>query len=184
MQGTLHAKTAICISNLFIFVCDFSSKVTCAFLANKKQWRNSQKQLHFSSQKNDFIFHIFSEKDFKSTVVNLTLSSLHWGSLNITLTLSSPFHDLEMMHFRSITTFPLIFQECTFVGGTYIWLNSPKELYLPLYCSGNGFKGTVVNRELPSLYGGSLEFTLTVPLNQVFINKFAYSSFLYWDIFQ
>ena len=28
-----------------------------------------------------------------------------------------------------------------------------------------GFKGTVVNRALPSLHGGSLEITLTVPLS-------------------
>ena len=29
----------------------------------------------------------------------------------------------------------------------------------------HAFKGTVVNRTLPSLHGGSFEITLTVPLN-------------------
>ena len=33
--------------------------------------------------------------------------------------------------------------------------------------SDKGFKGTVVNRALPSLHKGSLEITLTVPLMQL-----------------
>ena len=35
--------------------------------------------------------------------------------------------------------------------------------------SDNAFKGTVVYRELPSLNGGSLEITLTVPLTLLII---------------
>jgi len=44
--------------------------------------------------------------------------------------------------------------------------------YLPHYWSYNGFNGTVMNRALPSLQGGSLEITLTVSLNpnSVFIS--------------
>ena len=34
---------------------------------------------------------------------------------------------------------------------------------------GKAFKGTVVNRALSSLRGGSLEITLTVPLNSVLV---------------
>ena len=35
--------------------------------------------------------------------------------------------------------------------------------------SEQGFKGTVVNRTLSSLLGGSLEITLTVPLKTIFL---------------
>ena len=35
--------------------------------------------------------------------------------------------------------------------------------------SDKSLKGIVVNRALPSLHGGSLEFTLTVPLSNIFI---------------
>ena len=43
-------------------------------------------------------------------------------------------------------------------------LNLEKRQYLPHYWSVKYFKGTVVNREMPSLHGGSLEITLSVPL--------------------
>ena len=33
-----------CFFKLFIFICGFSEKVTGAFLAYKKQWRNSKNQ--------------------------------------------------------------------------------------------------------------------------------------------
>ena len=41
------------------------------------------------------------------------------------------------------------------------------RIYGQLYTeyTDNVFKGTVVNRALPFSYGGSLEITLTVPLN-------------------
>ena len=39
-------------------------------------------------------------------------------------------------------------------------LTSRKGQYLPYFGSDKGFKSTVVNRELPSLHGGSLEITL------------------------
>ena len=32
--------------------------------------------------------------------------------------------------------------------------------------TSEGFKGTILNRALPSLHGGSLEITLTVPLRE------------------
>ena len=32
--------------------------------------------------------------------------------------------------------------------------------------SDKAFKGTFINQALPSLHGGSIEITLTVPLNQ------------------
>ena len=37
------------------------------------------------------------------------------------------------------------------------------------YCTHKAFKGTVVNRSLPSLHGGSLEITLTFLLRDPFI---------------
>ena len=37
-----------------------------------------------------------------------------------------------------------------------------KRQYLPHFCSNKGYKG--LNWALPSLYGGSREITLTVPL--------------------
>ena len=43
-------------------------------------------------------------------------------------------------------------------------LNPFKLQYLKHYWSDTGFKGTVVNPSLPSLHGGSLETTFTVPL--------------------
>ena len=43
-------------------------------------------------------------------------------------------------------------------------LEKQKHGYLIHVWSDKAFKGTVVNRTLPSLYGGSLEITLTAPL--------------------
>ena len=64
----------------YIFIFWFFVKVTSAFIAYKKQQRNSRR-------KNVCIFHIFDQiKCFKGTVVNRTLTSLHGGSLEITLT--------------------------------------------------------------------------------------------------
>ena len=42
---------------------------------------------------------------------------------------------------------------------------SKKRQYLPHFLSDKSFKDTVLNRALPSLHRGSLEITLTVPLN-------------------
>ena len=44
-------------------------------------------------------------------------------------------------------------------------LNSFKRRYFPHYRTDKYFKGTVVNRALPSLHERSLKITLTVPLN-------------------
>ena len=41
--------------------------------------------------------------------------------------------------------------------------------YLPHYRSDNSFKGTTGNRALSSFHGGSLEITLTVPLNLKYV---------------
>jgi len=41
--------------------------------------------------------------------------------------------------------------------------NENKDDQIPAW-SGKAFKGTVVNRALPPLLGGSLEITLTIPL--------------------
>ena len=50
----------------------------------------------------------------------------------------------------------------------------------PIYTwSDTAFKGTVVNRALSSLHGGSLEFTLTVPLTFFFATMWKISSFFY-----
>ena len=43
-------------------------------------------------------------------------------------------------------------------------LKKQKHGYLFNTRSDKAFKGTVVNKALPSLHGGSLEITLTVPL--------------------
>ena len=40
-----------------------------------------------------------------------------------------------------------------------------KRQYPPNFESNKGFLGTFVNQALPSLHVGSLEITLTVPLN-------------------
>ena len=41
------------------------------------------------------------------------------------------------------------------------------------------FKDTVVNRALASLHGGSLEITLTVPLNSIFnVTQYTFTCFL------
>ena len=51
-------------------------------------------------------------------------------------------------------------------------INSFKELthgVLINTCSDKTFKGTVVNPALPSLPGGSLKITLTVPLSLKFL---------------
>ena len=44
-------------------------------------------------------------------------------------------------------------------------LKKQKHEFLIHALLDNPFKGTVVNRTLPSLHGGSFEITLTVPLN-------------------
>ena len=54
-----------CFFKLFIFICGFLAKITCAFLALKKQWRNSQKKEHFSSQLNDCIYYILIRERFQ-----------------------------------------------------------------------------------------------------------------------
>ena len=41
-----------CFFKLFVFICGFFGKVTCAFLDYEKVWRNSQKNKLFLSQKN------------------------------------------------------------------------------------------------------------------------------------
>ena len=43
-------------------------------------------------------------------------------------------------------------------------LNKFEHTYLCIHRTHKGFKGTVVNRGLPSLHGGSLDIILTVPL--------------------
>ena len=45
-------------------------------------------------------------------------------------------------------------------------LKKQKKLYLIHSLSDKAFKGTVVNRALPSLHGGLLEITLTVPVEK------------------
>ena len=40
-----------CSFKLFIFICGFAAKVTCPFLAYKKQWRNYQSSTLFESEK-------------------------------------------------------------------------------------------------------------------------------------
>ena len=64
------------------------------------------------------------------------------------------------------------FQKCISTAGKHIGIlrkktlsNLKKRHYLQHYWSDKGFKSTFVNRVLPSLHGGSLEITLTVPLN-------------------
>ena len=47
-------------------------------------------------------------------------------------------------------------------------LESGQRQFLPHFLSDLSFKGTVVNRALLSFHGGSLEITLTVPLNIIF----------------
>jgi len=62
---------------MFIFMCSFSAKVTCAFFAYKKQW------ILFESEKSDVTFHIF----FQIKVLGYRLLFLHGGSLEITLSI-------------------------------------------------------------------------------------------------
>ena len=64
-----------------LFSLRYPAKVICAFPFSQETHRNK----HNSSQKNDGIFHIFSVKGFKGTVVIRALSSLYIGSPNITL---------------------------------------------------------------------------------------------------
>ena len=45
------------VFKLLIFICGFSAKVTCTFLASKKQWRNIIRVKHFSTRKNSVILH-------------------------------------------------------------------------------------------------------------------------------
>ena len=52
-----------CFIELFIFIYGFSVKVNCAFLAYKKQRRNSQNKIKFSSQKNEIFFQIQVSRD-------------------------------------------------------------------------------------------------------------------------
>ena len=48
-----------------------------------------------------------------------------------------------------------------------ILLNLENDSFSPHYLADKRFKGTVVNRELPSLHGRSLEITLTVQFQNI-----------------
>ena len=65
-----------CFFKLVIFFCGFSAKVTCAFLANKKQFGEFNR-----------IKHIFDQIKVSMVLlsVNQALPSLHAGTLEITL---------------------------------------------------------------------------------------------------
>ena len=71
--------------NFYFHMHGFSSKVTWAVFAYKKQWRNLQRGTLLESEKREYIFHIFYQS-CKVVVVNWALSSLHGGSLKIKLT--------------------------------------------------------------------------------------------------
>ena len=49
----------------------------------------------------------------------------------------------------------------------FTFLKIKKRHYPPHYRSDKGCKGTVANQTLPSLHGGSLEISLTVPLKLI-----------------
>ena len=71
-----------CFFKLFIFIWVFFVKVTCSFLV---LWNNETKKIPEISQAND--------KGFKDSVVNLTLSPWHGGSLLISRTV--PFRKIK-----------------------------------------------------------------------------------------
>ena len=78
-----------CLLKLFILIGDFSTRVTCAFLVYKKQWRNSQKFYTFLSQENDDIFHMFDQIKVSRVPLWIGYCQLSLevpGSLKITLT--------------------------------------------------------------------------------------------------
>ena len=69
------------VSSNFLFLCDFSVKVTVAFLADKKQWKDSENYKHtFRVRKleNDVLFHIFDQIKFSRVhVLNRTFPFWH-----------------------------------------------------------------------------------------------------------
>ena len=61
--------------------CDFSAKVTCAFLAYKKQWRYNQNLTLFESKKRCHLPHYIFDQIKVSRLPNRALPSLHGGSI-------------------------------------------------------------------------------------------------------
>ena len=60
---------------MFLFRLFLFKKMPCAFVVTKKQWRSYQNK-HFSSQKNDGIFHIFDQ--IKVSRVPLQIGHCHF----------------------------------------------------------------------------------------------------------
>ena len=59
----------------------------------------------------------------------------------------------------------LVFELLNFVSGFSALFDLKNDGIFKIFDQIKDFKGTVVNRTLPSLHGGSLEITLTVPLS-------------------
>ena len=70
-----------CLLKLFIFICSFFGIVNCAFLAFKKQSRNSLKKTAYAST---FLIGL----RFQGYHLNRAFMSLNGGSLKVALTVS------------------------------------------------------------------------------------------------
>ena len=84
--------------------------------------------------------------------------------------------DQVFVRYQYFCFFKLFIFICGFFGTvTSAFLATAMEIRLTLaesgerryFCSDLGFKGTIVNLELPSLHGRSNEITLTVPLKEI-----------------
>ena len=90
-----------CFWKLFVFPCGFSAKMTCAFLAYQKGWRNYQNQtLFFRVRKTTLSSKFLIRLRFQGYSCKSGVSIFAWGgSLEFTITvLSNHLIQFEMIH--------------------------------------------------------------------------------------
>ena len=110
-----------CFFKLFVFICGFFGKVTCAFLDYEKVWRNSQKNKLFLSQKNCGTFLILFKPMFPGSPCISEIVMFAWRE---TLGVINSFKiEKTNFIFQASTILQHYFELLQNWKTTYIWRN-------------------------------------------------------------